>query len=84
MSTWSTQPDPHDLARHLAEVEGDIAQSERRIAEQRASIAALEEGGHDFAEAELVLGELERLLDGQLARRDGIVRAIDLSSHDQG
>jgi hypothetical protein len=83
VSTWSTLPDPSDLARHLAEVEGEIAQSERRIAEQRASVAVLQQGGHDLAEAELLLGELERLLDGQLARRDAIVRSIDLSSRDR-
>jgi hypothetical protein len=57
-----------------------LSQSERRIAEQRALPLRCKKEDMN-AEAEIVLGELERLLDTQLARRSAIVRAIDSSSH---
>jgi len=59
--------DPAALQKRLAETEGQIANGERQIAQQRKLVAELEEDGREAAHAKYLLAGLELL---QTARRD--------------
>ena len=61
--------DPAALQKRLAETEGQIANGERQIAQQRKLVAELEEDGREAAHAKYLLAGLELL---QTARRDSL------------
>ncbi len=61
--------DPAALQKRLAETEGQIANGERQIAQQRKLVAELEGDGREAAHAKYLLAGLELL---QTARRDSL------------
>ena len=60
----------------LDRVEADIANTERRIAEQKQRIAKLRAGGYDTTASEKVLAGLTRELEHWVARRLEMLRAL--------
>jgi hypothetical protein len=60
----------------LDRVEADIANTERRIAEQKQRIARLRADGYDTAASEKVLAGLTRELEHWAARRIELLRAF--------
>jgi hypothetical protein len=64
------------LQEHLARVEQRIADSERIIARERASIARLERANLEVKSARELLAQFERLLALQIADRDRLRREL--------
>jgi hypothetical protein len=64
------------LQEHLARVEQRIADSERIIARERASIAGLQRANLEVKSARELLAQFERLLAMQIADRDRLRREL--------
>jgi hypothetical protein len=67
----------------LDRVEADIANTERRISEQKQRIARLRADGYDTAASEKVLVGLTRELEHWVARRIELLRAFQ-TTRDRG
>lgn len=65
------------VREHLAQALRHVAESERRIAEQRAHVIALYKIGRDTTMALTLLGHFEELLAMHAADRDQLQRALD-------